>query len=80
MVEILSRGESIKCLFGEDIGVVSILRREDNVVFLSSDSEFGGQSGFSDMFIIKRNSFLYPINTGIVLCQPRHPQDYLGSS
>ena len=42
MVEILSRGKSIQRSFGEDIGVIIVLEREDNVIFLGSDSEFSG--------------------------------------
>ena len=73
MVKISFRGKGIKHSFREDIGIVGILKREDNVILLGSDGEFGGQGGFSDMLVVKHKGFLYPIITRVVLCQPRHP-------
>ena len=53
MVEISSRGKGIKCSFGEGISIVSILRREDNIIFLGGNSKLGGQGGFLDMVVVK---------------------------
>ena len=72
MVKVLSGGKNIKGSFREDVGVVSILGGKDNVILLSGDNKFSGQGGFSNIFIVERDSFLYPVNAGAVLHQPRH--------
>ena len=45
------------------------MRGKGNFVFLSGNGELGGRSGL-----------FYPVDLGVVLCQPRHSQDYLGMS
>ena len=67
MVKVSLRGKSIKCSFREDVGIVGILGREDDVIFLGGDSEFGGQGGFANMFVVEQDSLLYPVHTGVVL-------------
>ena len=68
MVKLSSGWENIECLFGENISVIGILRRKRNFFFVGSDSEPGGEGGFSDVFVVKCDSFLYPIDAGVVLC------------
>ena len=72
MVKVPSGRKNIEGSFGEDIGIVSILGGKDNVVLLSGDSEFSGQGSFLNVFVIEQDSFLYPVNAGVVLHQPRH--------
>ena len=68
MVKVSSGREGIECLFGEDVSIISILGGESDVIFLDSDGEFGGQGGFSNVFVFKRDSLLHPVNMGVVLC------------
>ena len=68
MVKVSSGRESIKCSFREDIGIVSILGRENDIIFLGGDSEFSGQGGFTNVFIVERDSLLYPVDVRVVLC------------
>ena len=37
-------------------------------------------SGLADVFGIEGHGFLFPVYMRIVLHQPRHPQDHLGTS
>ena len=67
MVKVSSRGKGVKHSFEEDVGVISILGREDGIIFLGGNTKFGGQGGFVNMFIVKRNSLPYPVNTRVVL-------------
>ena len=53
MIEVSLGREDIKGWFREDIGVVSILGWEDNITFLGSNGEFGGQGSSSNMFVIE---------------------------
>ena len=80
MVKVSSGREDIKHSFGENIGVVSILRGKGDFVLLSGNGKLGGKSGLLDMFVIKRDGLFYPVDPGVVLRQPRHSQDYLGTS
>ena len=80
MVKVSLGGEDVESSFRENVGIVSILRREDNFILLGGNSELGGESGLSDMFIIKGDGLLDPIYSRIIFCQPRHSQDYLGTS
>ena len=66
MIKVSSGRENVEGLFGEDIGIVSILGWEDDIVFLGSNSKFGGQGSLSNVFIIERDSLFYPINVRIV--------------
>ena len=68
MIKVSSGRESVEGLFGENISVVSILRRNNNIVFLSSNSKLGGQGSFSYVFITEQDSLFYPINVRIVFC------------
>ena len=73
MIKVSVGGKNIKHPFREDISIVRVLRRKDNLILLGSDSEFGGEGGLSNVFLIKGDGLLDPIYMGIVLCQPRHP-------
>ena len=72
MIEVSSGRENVEGSFREDVGIVSILGWEDDIVFLVGDSKFSRQGGFLNIFIFKRNSFLYPIDAAVVLRQPGH--------
>ena len=79
MIKVTSGREDVECLFGKHIGIVGVLRGEGNFIFLSGDGKFSGESSFSDVFVIKGDGSLYPVYMGVVLHQPRHSQNYLGS-
>ena len=68
MVKVSSRGKNVEHSFREDVGIISISRREDNIIFLGSDSKFCGQGGFPNVFIVEQDGLLYPVNPGIVFC------------
>ena len=53
MVKVSSGRKGIEYLFGEDVGIVCILRRKDNLAFFGSDGKFCGKGGLSDVFVIK---------------------------
>ena len=53
MVEVLLGREDVECLFGKDISIISILRREGGIVFLGGNGKFSGQGGFLNVFVLK---------------------------
>ena len=53
MIKVLLGRESVKGLFGEDVGIVSILGWEDDIIFLGSNSKFSGQGSLSNVFVIE---------------------------
>ena len=80
MVKVSVGRENIKRPFREDISIVSILGRKDSLVLLGGDDEFGGEGGLLDVSFIKGDGLLDPVDMGVIFCQPRHSQDYLGMS
>ena len=72
VIKVSSGGKNIEGSFGEDIGIVSILRWEDDIVFLGGNSKLSGQSSLSNVFVIEQDSLFYPINVRIVFCSPGH--------
>ena len=53
MVKVPLRGKGIKHSFREDFGIVVVLGRKDDFIFLGSNSEFSGQGGSVNLFIIE---------------------------
>ena len=53
MVKVSSGRENVECSFGEDVDVVSVLGRKDDIIFLGSNSKFGGQGGLLNVFIVE---------------------------
>ena len=68
MVETSARGKSVEHLFSEYVSVFGVLGGKDYFIFRGSDSKFGGEGGFSDVFVGKRNGLGCPINMGVILC------------
>ena len=68
MVKVLSGREDVECLFGKDVSIISILGREGGIVFLGGDGKFSGQGGFLNVFVLKRDGLLHPVNMGVVIC------------
>ena len=80
MVKVSSWGKSVEGLFGEYVGIFRILFGERYFIFVGGDGQFGREGGLADVFVIDSHNFLFPIYLGVMLCQPRHSQNYLGSS
>ena len=53
MVETSVGGKGVEHLFSKYVGVLGVLGGKDYIIFCGSDSEFGGKSGFSDVFIME---------------------------
>ena len=80
MVKVPLERENVKCFLQKHIGVVSILGGKDNLVLFGSNGKLSGESGLSDMLIVEGDGLLDPVYVRVVLCQPRHPKNYLDSS
>ena len=53
MVKTSAGGKGVEHLFSKYVDVLRVLEGEDYVVLCGSDSEFGGQGGFSDVFVVE---------------------------
>ena len=53
MVETLVRGKGVEHLFSKYFGVLRVLGGKDYVVLYGSDSEFGGEGSFSNVFVVE---------------------------
>ena len=80
MVKVSSWGKGVEGLFGEYVGIFRVLLRERHFVFVSGDGEFGREGGLADVFVVESHGLLFPIYLRVMLCQPGHSQNYLGSS
>ena len=55
-------------MFSKYVSVLGVLGREDYFVFVGGDSKFGGEGGFSNVLIIERDGFVYPVYPRVVFC------------
>ena len=53
MVETLAGGKTVEHLFSKYIGVLGVLGGKDYVMLCSSDSKFGGEGSFLNVFIVE---------------------------
>ena len=68
MIEVSAGGKGVEHLFSKYVGILGVLGREDYFVFIGSDSEFGGEGGFSNVLIVKQDGFVYPVYPRVVFC------------
>ena len=68
MIEVLVRGEGVEHLFSKYVGVLGVLGREDYFIFIGGDSKFSGEGGFSNVLVVERDGFVYPVYLRVVCC------------
>ena len=68
MIEVSVGGKGVEHLFSKYVGVLGVLGREDYFVFIGSNSEFGGEGGFSNVLVVERDDFVYPVYLRVVFC------------
>ena len=68
MIKVLLGGKGVEHLFSKYVGILGVLGREDYFVFIGSDSEFGGEGGFSNVLIVEQDGFVYPVHPRVMFC------------
>ena len=68
MIEVSVGGKGVEHLFSKYVGMLGVLGREDYFVFISGNSEFGGEGGFSNVLIVEQDGFVYPVYPRVVFC------------
>ena len=68
MVTTSARGKGVEHLFSKYVGVLGVLGGKDYIILCGSDSEFGGEGSFSNVFVVEGDGLGRPIDVRVILC------------